>query len=223
MKLLLVEDDHMIGESLREGLKLQNYTVNWVREASDALYALTNEEYDIMLLDLGLPDMNGIELLRSVRERGLHLPVLILTAKDAISDKVKGLDAGADDYLVKPFSLEEVTARIRAILRRKEGRSNLLIKFGELTLNPKTYEVTTSQSSCQLSAKEFALLQILIETAGAPLSKTQIEERLYGWDDAQQSNTVEVFIHSLRRKIGPQWIKNIRGLGYFIPLYPTRG
>jgi len=222
MKLLLVEDDAMVGESLQKGLKAQGYSVDWAMRAEDASFALQTTRYDIMLLDLGLPDYSGLELLREERQKHNQIPTIILTAKDSISDRVEGLDAGADDYLVKPFSLEELKARLRALLRRKRGATEPLIEHCGLILNPKTFEATLHDQTFKLSTKEFALLMALLENPGAPLSKAQLEEKLYGWDDSAQSNTIEVFIHSLRKRLGQEWIKNIRGLGYFIPKNPIK-
>ena len=223
MKLLLVEDDEMVGESLQKGLKAEGYSVDWAMKAEDASFALETNTYDIMLLDLGLLDYSGLVLLRKIRQKHNQVPTIILTAKDSIEDRVEGLDAGADDYLVKPFSLDELLARLRALLRRKRGSAEPLIEYCGLILNPKTFEATLDYQIFKLSSKEFAVLMALIETPGAPLSKAQLEEKLYGWDDLNQSNTIEVFIHSLRKKLGQKWIKNIRGLGYFIPKNPTKG
>lgn len=223
MKLLLVEDDHMVGESLQKGLKAEGYSVDWAKKAEDGSFALEANTYDIMLLDLGLPDYSGLDLLQAIREKHNQIPTIILTAKDSIEDRVLGLDVGADDYLVKPFSLDELLARLRALLRRKSGRAEVLIEHSGLILDPKTFEATLYNQTFKLSTKEFAILMALIETPGAPLSKGQLEEKLYGWDDSNQSNTIEVFIHSLRKKLGQEWIKNIRGLGYFIPKNPTKG
>lgn len=222
MKLLLVEDDAMVGESLQKGLKAEGYSVDWAKKAEDGSFALEANSYDIMLLDLGLPDYSGLELLTEIRQKHNQVPTIILTAKDSIQDRVEGLDAGADDYLVKPFSLDELLARLRALLRRKRGSAEPLIEHCGLILNPKTFEAIFQDKAFKLSVKEFTLLMALMQTPGAPLSKAQLEEKLYGWDDSNQSNTVEVFIHSLRRKLGQEWIKNIRGLGYFIPKNPTK-
>lgn len=223
MKLLLVEDDQMVGESLQKGLKAEGYSVDWAMKAEDASFALETNPYDIMLLDLGLPDYSGLELLRVARQKHNQIPTIILTAKDSIQDRVDGLDAGSDDYLVKPFSLDELLARLRALLRRKRGSAEPLLEYNGLILNPKTFEATLHHQTFKLSTKEFAILMALVETPGAPLSKAQLEEKLYGWDDSNQSNTIEVFIHSLRKKLGQGWIKNIRGLGYFIPKDTPKG
>jgi two-component system response regulator QseB len=217
MRLLLVEDDAMIGASVQSGLRQEGYSVDWVRDGAAAELALANGVHEMILLDLGLPRKSGLELLAGLRRKGLALPVLVITARDSVADRVKGLDAGADDYLVKPFDLDELSARIRALLRRHAGRASPLIENGVLTLNPATHEVFLNGSPVNLSGREFALLQALLEQPGVPLSRTQLEDRLYGWDEEIESNTVEVYIHSLRRKLGAEWIRNVRGVGYLVP------
>jgi two-component system response regulator QseB len=216
MRLLLVEDDAMIGESVRTGLRRDGFTVDWVQDGRAAELALGNGVYDTLLLDLGLPRKEGLEVLKALRRNGNRIPVLVLTARDSVADRVKGLDAGADDYLVKPFDLDELSARIRALLRRQAGRAEPVIRFGELALNPGTREVTLNGRSLALSAREFALLEAFLERPGAVLSREQLEEKLYGWDEEVESNTVEVYIHSLRKKLGQEFIKNIRGVGYMV-------
>lgn len=220
MRLLLVEDDPMIGASVQNGLRQEGYTVDWVRDGSAAELALANGVYALVLLDLGLPRKTGLELLAGMRRKGLDVPVLVITARDSVVDRVKGLDAGADDYLVKPFDLDELSARVRALLRRKSGRASPVIEHGALSLNPATHEVTLKGVPVALSGREFALLHALLEKPGVPLSRTQIEERLYGWDEEIESNAVEVYIHSLRRKLGTEWIRNVRGVGYLVPGRP---
>ena len=217
MRLLLVEDDEMFGESLQRGIKSEGYIVDWVKNADEAYFAIDTYTYDLMLLDLCLPDYSGLELIKIIRDQNNKIPVIIITAKDTIEDRIIGLDAGADDYLIKPFSLYELFARFRAIFRRLNGRADFLIEYNGLTLNPKTFEAVFNDEIYQLSNKEFAILIALIEHPGVPLSKSQLEEKLYGWNDLTQSNTVEVFIYGLRKKLGSKWIKNIRGLGYFVP------
>ncbi len=217
MRLLLVEDDAMIGASVQSGLRQEGYSVDWVRDGAAAELALAGGVHEMILLDLGLPKKSGLELLAGLRRRGLALPVLVITARDAVADRVKGLDAGADDYLVKPFDLDELSARIRALLRRQAGRASPLIENGALTLNPATHEVLLHGAPVNLSAREFALLHALLEQPGVPLSRTQLEDRLYGWEEEIESNTVEVYIHSLRRKLGAEWIRNVRGVGYLVP------
>jgi len=217
MRLLLVEDDAMIGESLRQGLRQDGYTVDWVQDGRAAETALTDPAYALVLLDLGLPKKDGLALLQGLRAHGNRVPVLILTARDAIADRVRGLDAGADDYLVKPFSLEELGARMRALLRRQAGRAEPVVQVGAVTLDPATRSVTHEGRPVALSAREYALLEALLARPGAVLSRAQLEEKLYGWGQEVESNTVEVYIHALRRKLGPSFIKNVRGVGYMVP------
>ena len=214
MRLLLVEDDGMIGESLHEALSSENYAVDWVRDGYSAELALDNGVYDLMLLDLGLPKKQGLAVLSDLRKRGNSVPVLIITARDATADRVGGLDAGADDYLVKPFELDELFARVRALLRRHAGRAQAVITHGDVTLNPATREVYVNGQLLNLSAREFALLQVLLDPPGRVLSLAELEEKLYGWDQEIGSNAVEVYIHHLRKKLGTDFIRNVRGVGY---------
>ncbi|WP_442782674.1 response regulator [Collimonas fungivorans] len=216
MRLLLVEDDLMVGEAVRKGLRQDGFAVDWVQDGAAALSALAQEDYQLLLLDLGLPKKNGLEVLKSLRAGGNRIPVLILTARDAISDRVAGLDGGADDYLVKPFDLEELAARIRALLRRQSGRAEPLVELGQLTLNPATHEVLLEGRQVNLSAREFALLRAFLDRPGVVLSRAQLEEKMYGWDDSIESNAVEVYIHALRKKLGSNFIKNVRGIGYMV-------
>ena len=217
MRLLLVEDDAMIGEAIREGLRREGFTVDWVYDGDSASQVLRTESFDLLLLDLGLPRKGGLEVLTAARAHGQELPVLIITARDAVSDRVQGLDAGADDYLVKPFDLDELAARIRALLRRKSGRTAPAIEHRGVVLNPARHTVTRDGREVALSPKEFALLQLLMERPGTILSRTRIEERLYGWGEEVESNAVEVHIHGLRRKLGADYILNVRGVGYRVP------
>jgi two-component system response regulator QseB len=214
VRLLLVEDDPMIGEAIRTGLKRDGFALDWIREGDAADRVLRTEQFDLLILDLGLPRKDGLQVLKSLRARHDMLPVLIITARDAVSDRVQGLDAGADDYLVKPFDLDELAARIRALLRRKAGRTVPEIEHLGITLNPATHRVTQHGREVVLSPKEFALLQLLLERPGTILSRAQIEERLYGWGEEVESNAVEVHIHGLRRKLGSDFIVNVRGVGY---------
>lgn len=214
MRLLLVEDDAMIGEAIRTGLKRDGFAVDWVYDGDSADQVLRTEEFDLLLLDLGLPRKSGLHVLKTLRARHEALPVLIITARDAVSDRVQGLDAGADDYLVKPFDLDELAARIRALLRRKSGRTVPEIEHLGVTLNPATHRVTQEGREVTLSPKEFALLQLLMERPGNILSRAQMEERLYGWGEEVESNAIEVHIHALRRKLGADFIVNVRGVGY---------
>jgi two-component system response regulator QseB len=222
MRLLLVEDDPMIGEALRAGLKRDGFTVDWVREARAAQAALRTAPlpFELLLLDLGLPGGDGLELLKSERQRGLALPVLIITARDAVSDRVQGLDAGADDYLIKPFDLEELGARIRALLRRRGARPAVLLEHLGVRVDPASHEVTRDGAAVALSPREFALLQLLLERPGTILSRAQLEERLYGWGEEVESNAVEVHIHGLRKKLGADFILNVRGVGYRVRPHP---
>lgn len=216
MRLLLVEDDAMIGESVRLGLRQDGFTVDWVQDGKAAEFALKSEPYALLLLDLGLPKKTGLDVLRGLRANNNNIPVLVLTARDAVADRVQGLDSGADDYLVKPFDLDELSARIRALLRRRSGRSETVMRFAELALNPTTHQAYIGDDEISLSAKEFALLEALIDRAGAVLSRAQLEQRLYGWDEEVESNAVEVHIHNLRKKLGRDWIRNVRGIGYML-------
>jgi two-component system response regulator QseB len=208
----------MIGESIRAALHRHGFAVDWVRDGGAAEHALEVGGYDLCLLDLGLPRKEGLQVLKTIRRRGSTLPVMILTARDAISDRVEGLDAGADDYLVKPFELSELEARIRAVLRRKAGRATTVIDHLGVTLDPATHEVRRDGCVVELSPREFAVLHALMEHPGRILSRAQLEERLYGWDEEVGSNVVEVHIHSLRRKLGADFIRNVRGVGYRVPL-----
>jgi two-component system response regulator QseB len=207
----------MIGEAIREGLRREGFTVDWVYDGESASQVLRTETFDLLLLDLGLPRKGGLEVLTTARALGQELPVLIITARDAVSDRVQGLDAGADDYLVKPFDLDELAARIRALLRRKSGRTAPAIEHRGVILNPAQHSVTRDGREVGLSPKEFALLQLLMERPGTILSRARIEDRLYGWGEEVESNAVEVHIHALRRKLGADYILNVRGVGYRVP------
>lgn len=214
MRLLLVEDDSMIGESVSEALVSENYAVDWVRDGHSAEAALANDVYDLLLLDLGLPKKQGLQVLKEFRKKGLSLPVLILTARDGLTDKVDGLDAGADDYLVKPFDLDELFARVRALLRRHTGRTQPVIVYGQVRLNPASHDVHLSGELLSLSAREFAVLQALLDPPETVLSLTELEEKIYSWDHEVASNSLEVIIHRLRKKLGTDFIRNVRGVGY---------
>ena len=217
MRVLLVEDDAMIGASVQKGLRQDAFSVDWVRDARSAEAALATHTYDVLLLDLGLPDKAGVDVLKSLRRNGGDLAVLIVTARDAVSDRVSGLDAGADDYIVKPFDLDELAARIRAVLRRRAGRADGVIEAGDVTLDPASRRVTLRGRDLALSARELALLEALLYRRGAILSRAQLEERIYGWGEEVGSNAVEVHVHALRRKLGADFIKTVRGVGYVIP------
>jgi two-component system response regulator QseB len=216
MRLLLVEDDIMVGEAVRTGLRQDGFAVDWVTDGEQAQTALSLEAYEIVLLDLGLPKKDGLRVLKSLRSGGDRIPVMILTARDALSDRVSGLDAGADDYLIKPFDLEELSARIRALLRRQSGRADPLLRAGAVTINPASHEVLLNGEQVHLSNREFALLRALMDRPGSVLSRAQLEEKLYGWNDSVESNSIEVHIHALRKKLGSELIKNVRGVGYRI-------
>ena len=223
MRLLLAEDDPMIGDGVRRGLAQDGFAVDWVRDGRAAELALAENVHDLVLLDLGLPRKEGLDVLAAMRRRGDARPVLVLTARDAVADRVAGLDAGADDYLVKPFELSELAARIRALVRLQSGRATTRVELGPLSVDPATREVRLADAGIALSAREYALLEALIARPGAILSRAQLEEKLYGWKDAVDSNAVEVHLSSLRRKLGSGWIRNVRGLGWMIARPPTAG
>jgi two-component system response regulator QseB len=216
MRVLLAEDDPMIGASIRQGLRQDGFTVDWAEDGRAAELALAEDVHDVLVLDLGLPKRSGLELLGAMRRRGDARPVLILTARDAVADRIAGLDAGADDYMVKPFDLDELSARLRALLRRSSGRSAPVVVHGEVELDPATREVHVRGELVALSPREFALLEALLARPGAILSRAQLEDKLYGWSDAVESNAVEVHIHSLRRKLGADFIRNVRGVGWMV-------
>ena len=221
MRVLLAEDDAMIGAAVRDRLRGQGFAVDWVRDGRAADAALAADLYDILLLDLGLPGREGLAVLKALRGRGSTLPVVILTARDAVDDRVAGLDAGADDYVVKPFDLKELEARLRAVLRRKAGSASSVIEHGRLSLDLASHELRRDGVPVPVSPREFALLHALLERPGRILSRAQLEERLYGWGEEVGSNVVEVHIHSLRRKLGADLIRNVRGVGYRIPEEPA--
>ncbi len=216
MRILLVEDDTLLGDALQAGLRQAGHAVNWVSDGISAETALMTEDYAAVVLDLGLPRMDGLEVLRRLRAMKNTLPVLILTARDTVEDRIRGLDAGADDYLVKPFDLAELSARLRALLRRAGGQPSSLLVSGEVTLDPATRRVECKGKEVYLSAKEYALLHALMQQAGRALSRTQLEQHLYAWGDEIGSNTVEVYIHHLRRKLGADTIRTLRGIGYVV-------
>ncbi len=216
MRVLLAEDDPMIGASVRQGLRQDGFTVDWVSDGRAAELALADGVHDALLLDLGLPKRAGLEVLGAMRRRGDARPVLILTARDAVADRVAGLDAGADDYMVKPFELDELAARLRALLRRSSGRAAPVLAHGEIELDPATREVRRNGELVALSGREFALLEALLARPGAILSRAQLEEKLYGWSETIESNAVEVHIHALRRKLGAGFIRDVRGVGWMV-------
>ena len=226
MRLLLVEDDRMIGDSLRAALRPEGFAVDWVRDVAAARAALATERFDLVLLDLGLPPggpagpattaTDGLAVLTELRQRGDTTPVIVLTARDGPGDRVRGLDTGADDYLVKPFEFDELMARMRAVLRRHGGRAAPVLRHGELTLDPATRQVSLHGTPVLLSAREFAVLEALMQRPGALLSRAQLEDRLYGWGEEIESNAVSVYVHQLRKKLGAERIGNVRGVGYFL-------
>jgi two-component system response regulator QseB len=220
MRLLLIEDDPMIGQSICQGLHHDGFVVDWVQDGEPGERALASAPYALLVLDLGLPGKSGLDVLREIRAGGNDLPVLIVTAHDAVEDRVEGLNAGADDYLVKPFALAELTARIRALLRRRAGHAEPTLTRGALTLDAVRSVATIRGGTVTLSKREFALLWSLAETPGAVLSRAQLEEKLYGWQEEIESNAVEVHIYNLRKKLGESLIRNIRGLGYTLAERP---
>lgn len=217
MRLLLVEDDSMIGESVLDLLRAEQYAVDWVRDGDAADTALRTQEYDLVLLDLGLPRQDGLSVLRRLRARRSRVPVMIATARDALKQRVEGLDAGADDYVVKPYEMDELLARIRALLRRASGRAEPVYEHQGVCINPATREVTVNGEPVLLSGREWAVLEPLLARPGLVLSRAQLEEKLYDWKHEISSNAVEVYIHGLRRKLGADLIQNVRGVGYLVP------
>lgn len=207
----------MIGQGLHTALRQASFAVDWMRDGKSAGTALQTGEFDLVLLDLGLPQRDGIEVLRELRKRGNATPVIILTARDEIHHRIAGLDAGADDYIVKPFDLDEVTARMRSVMRRAAGRGDPSIRHGDLRLDPITRTCERGGLPVALSGHEYAVLEALLQRPGAVLSRAQLEDRLYGWDEPIGSNAVEVYIHGLRRKLGSGAIRTLRGVGYFVP------
>ncbi len=217
MRILLVEDDRMIGGELAAALRKESHSVDWVTDGEAAELALQTTRFDLALLDLGLPRKGGIEVLGALRRREDATPVIVITAHDALEERVEGLDLGADDYLVKPFEFAELKARMRAVARRHAGRARPRLSNGSITVDPATREVWLEGEAVSLSSKEYAVLYALLERPGAILSRRQIEERIYGWDEEVESNAVDVLIHYLRRKLGAQAIKNVRGAGWMVP------
>ena len=218
MRLLLVEDDTMIGEVVLDLLRAEHYAVDWVKDGDMADTALLqNQNYDLVRLDLGLPRKDGLEVLRTMRARKDRTPVLVATARDSVAQRIAGLDAGADDYVLKPYDLDEMLARIRALLRRAAGRAEPIFEYKNLTVNPATREVMVDGVPVSLSAREWAVLESLVARPGAVLSRAQLEEKLYSWRDEVSSNAVEVYIHGLRKKLGSDVIQNVRGVGYMVP------
>jgi two-component system response regulator QseB len=217
MRLLLVEDDLMIGESVLDLLRHEGYAVDWVKDGEMASTAFDTLTYDLVLLDLGLPKRDGLAVLRALRARKDRTPVLIVTARDSVAQRVEGLDAGADDYIVKPYDLDELLARIRALIRRAAGRAEPVYAHMGVSIDPATREVVANGQAVVLSSREWALLQLLLARPGVVFSRKQLEEKLYSWKDEVSSNAIEVYIHGLRKKLGNELIQNVRGVGYMIP------
>ena len=216
MRVLVIEDDALLGDAIQAGLKQAGYAVDWMKDGVSADQALGTEPYAAAVLDLGLPRMSGLEVLRRLRSRDIPIPVLILTAMDTVDARIKGLDAGADDYLVKPFDMGELAARLRALIRRSSGKATPALQVGEVALDPAAHRVIYRNQPIELTAKEFTVLHALMLNAGRVLSRPQLEEQLYAWGDEVESNAVEVHIHHLRRKLFPELIATIRGVGYLI-------
>jgi two-component system OmpR family response regulator len=216
MRVLLVEDDRMIGEAIVSALKDATYAVDWVRDGVAALTTVESQEYDVVLLDLGLPKKDGFETLRSLRAKGNSVSLLVITARDALEDRLRGLDGGADDYVLKPFEMAELLARMRAVIRRKGGASGPLLSNGLFSLDPATREVDINGKTIRLSSREFSLLSAFMVRPGAILSRTDLENRIYGWNEEVESNAVEYLIHALRKKLGSTAIKNVRGVGWMV-------
>lgn len=218
MRILLVEDDKMIAEAVSNGLKTARYAVDWVNNGNTAEQALNSQQYDLVLLDLGLPGQDGLQVLKHLRQEKNNTPVLIVTARDDLDSRLAGLDGGADDYIIKPFDLSELLARIRAVLRRQSGQSTPLLSNGAITLNPTNYQVTLADQLTQieLSNKEFAILQALMTRPGIIHSRADLEDKIYAWGDEVESNAIDFLIHALRKKIGKEHIKNVRGVGWLV-------
>ena len=216
MRILLVEDDQMIGDALCVALRDAAYAVDWVKDGETALSVLDNHEHEAVLLDLGLPRRDGLEVLKKLRANNGSLPVIIITARDGVEDRVKGLDLGADDYLTKPFDIDELLARLRATLRRQSGQASPLLSNGIISLDPATREASKGGVVCQLSAREFSLLQALLIRPGTILTRTQLEESIYGWNEEVESNAIDFLIHGIRKKLGIDSIKNVRGAGWMV-------
>ncbi len=217
MHVLVVEDDDLLGDALQAGLRERGFVVDWLRDGIAADTALRTGDFSAIVLDLGLPRKSGLELLRSLRARGSHVPVLVLTARDAVEDRVAGLDTGADDYVVKPVAIVELAARLRALIRRAHGQSSDVLTVGELSLDSHARKVVFRNREVELNPREFDLLREFMLNSGRVLSREQIENRLYDWESPAESNTIEVFIHHLRRKLAPEVIQTIRGVGYLLP------
>lgn len=216
MRILLIEDDELIGNAIQQALHDAAYAVDWMKNGHTALSTIQTQDYGVLLLDLGLPDKDGIQVLQAIRNTKNTIPIIIITARDAVEDRIKGLDCGADDYLVKPFLISELQARIRAVVRRNQGAADPILSNELLELNPVTHEVKVADETYLLSAREYALLYALMLRPGSILSRDELEDRLYGWNEEVASNAIEFIIHGLRKKIGREMIKNVRGLGWMV-------
>ncbi|MEO8837652.1 MAG: response regulator transcription factor [Herbaspirillum sp.] len=216
MRVLLAEDDRMIGEAVAQALKDAGYAVDWVRDGQAVLDTIVSQSYDIVLLDLGLPKKDGLAVLRSIRVSDNPVAVLVITARDGVDDRIQGLDGGADDYVLKPFEMRELLARMRAVIRRKGGVAGPVLSNGVLSLDPATHEASVNGESVRLSKREYSLLQALMTRPGTILSRSELEDRLYGWGEEVESNAVEFLIHSLRKKLGSHSVKNVRGVGWMV-------
>jgi two-component system, OmpR family, response regulator QseB len=220
MRVLVVEDDKMIAKGLNTALNQDGYAVDGVSDGRSAAEALRSSRFDLVLLDLGLPERDGLEVLRELRRRGDPTPVIIVTARDDVQTRIEGLDAGADDYIIKPFDLDEVAARMRSVLRRAAGRGDPCIRHRGIMLDPVSHAVERNGEPVVLSAHEFSVLEALLQRPGTVLSRAQLEDRLYGWSEGIESNAIEVYVHGLRRKLGSDAIRTLRGVGYFVPKDP---
>lgn len=216
MRILLVEDDALLGDGIRKSLGHLGFTVDWLRNGREAETALGTEEYAAIVLDIGLPERDGLALLQSARARGVHAPILMLTARDTTPDKLKGFSLGADDYVIKPIDMEELAARLHALIRRAGGRASPRIQVGEVEIDPDARQAWKAGQAVELSAKEFAVLEMLMQNAGRVMTRAQLEQSLYGWTEGADSNTIEVFIHHLRKKLGSEFIQTLRGIGYTV-------
>ena len=216
MRILLVEDDKALGEGIRTALKPEGYTVDWLQDGASALHALSHESFELCVLDLGLPRMDGLEVLRRLRTAGNAMPVLVLTARDATSDRIAGLDAGADDYLVKPFDVAELKARLRALLRRSFGRAQPVLEYRGIRIEPDSQQVSYQGVPVNLARKEFLLLHELLAQPGRVLTRDKLQQVLYGWGEEVESNALEVHVHHLRKKFFPELIRTVRGVGYLV-------
>lgn len=217
LRVLLIEDDGMIGAAVQDALKDASYAADWVKNGQTGLDSLASQHYDLVLLDLGLPGKDGLDVLRAIRSKGSPIPVVIMTARDGLDDRIRGLDGGADDYVLKPFEMSELLARMRAVLRRKGGTAAPVLSSGHLSLDPATHEASaSSQSPVQMPSREFSLLHALMVRPGAILSRSELEDRVYGWGEKVESNAIEFLIHALRKKLGKEAIKNVRGAGWMV-------